>query len=165
MYMHWKSVIMLDDIKLHRCNSYNTAVSMCILGTLSFWTSQRNICTFTNLKESLLWLLWLLLTLCSWVIHEDRSAKPCVVVRLCISQFLYMSCTCVSQLFCLTYCVKVIKILKQDVWVSRHKHTDPLRSHILRTVQLKQGNHRTVVKEDILCELYMNAYSYVWSLW
>lgn len=142
MYRQWKSVIMTDDIKLQGCSSYNIAVSMCIPGTLSFWTLQRNIYTFINQKESLLWLIWLLLTLCCWVMYKEMIAIPCVVDRLHISKLLYMSYTCVSQLFCHIYCVKVIKILKQEVWVSRYKHTDPVWFHILRTVHLKQGNNR-----------------------
>jgi len=51
---------------------------------------------------------------------------PCVVVGSHISTLLYVtSYTCISQLFCYTYGVKIITILKQDVWVSSYKHTDP----------------------------------------
>lgn len=105
--------------------------------------AKKYLCIYKPKKEkSLLWLLWLLLTVCCWVMYKDMIAIPCIVDRLRISKFLYMSYTCVSQLFCLPYCVKSIKILKQDVWVSWYKHTDPVWSHILRTVRLKQGSHR-----------------------
>jgi len=39
--------------------------------------------------------------------YKDKIAIPCVVNGLHTSKFLYMSYTRVSQLFCLTYCVKV----------------------------------------------------------
>jgi len=79
------------------------------------------------------------------------------------------------QLFHLTYCVNVISILKQDIWVSSYKHKDPFQLHILRTLQLPKSNHkfryllyfllsltsveimdlcRSIKKDDILCELH-----------
>jgi len=39
--------------------------------------------------------------------------------------FYVTSYTCISQLFCHAYSVMVITTLKQDVWVSSYKHTDP----------------------------------------
>ena len=95
--------------------------------------------------------------------------------------------TRVSQLFCLTNHIKVINIMKLDVWVSSYRHTDPSSLHILRTIWLQQGNHtfrhylyfplslllleimalcRSVTKDNnILCELLADTYSEVRWLW
>jgi len=51
---------------------------------------------------------------------------PYVVDGSHISTFLYVtSYTCISQLFCHTYGVKVITTLKQNIGVSSYKHIDP----------------------------------------
>ena len=63
-------------------------------------------------------------------------AMPCIVNVSHISTFLCTtSYTCISQLFCITYNVKVMNILKQDVWFSSYKHVVPFWPHILRTIQ------------------------------
>jgi hypothetical protein len=82
------------------------------------------------------------LTLHSWVTYKEVIAMPCVVDGSHISALLYVtSYTCISQLFCHTYGVKVFAALKQDVWVSSYKHTDPSWLHIIRIIWLQQGNH------------------------
>jgi len=58
--------------------------------------------------------------------YKDMIAMPCIVSRSRISMFSYaMFYRCISQLFCITYPVKIINTLKQDVWVSSYKHADP----------------------------------------
>jgi len=65
----------------------------------------------------------------------DTIAMPHNVDGSRILMFSYTtSYRCVSQLFCLTCCVKVINTFKQDVRISIYKHTDPSWPHILRTM-------------------------------
>jgi len=60
---------------------------------------------------------------------------PCVVDVSHISTFLYVtSYTCIPQLYCHTYGVKVITTLKQDVWVSGYRHTDTSWPHTIRII-------------------------------
>jgi hypothetical protein len=90
---------------------------------------------------------------------------PCNVDGSCISVFSYMtSYTCVSQLFCLTYHVKVTNTLKQDAWVSSYKHTDPSLPHILRTIQLQQDDERFRCPLYFLLSLPLRNHGFVQSV-
>jgi hypothetical protein len=52
-----------------------------------------------------------------------------------------MSCTCVCQLVCLTFCFKVIDSLMQDSWVTVYKQTDWLWPAIFWTIRLQKRDH------------------------
>jgi hypothetical protein len=128
-----------------------------------------------------------MLTLCYQVTYKDLIATSSIVKMSNILTFsCMMSYTCISQLFCLTYHIQVSNILKLEVWVSSYRHTKPSRPHILRTIWLQQGDHtfrhhlyflssllpletmvlcKSVMKDNILCELYADTYSEVWCLW
>jgi len=108
---------------------------MCLQSHLTYFTSLENF-EYSVSKCKLL-------TLCHGVMYWDVIAMPCVVGGSHILTFLCTtSYTRVSQLFCITYRVKVINTLRQHAWISSYKHTDPSWPHILRTIWLYQGNHR-----------------------
>jgi hypothetical protein len=51
---------------------------------------------------------------------------PCIVSRSRIPMFSHtVFYRCNSQLFCITYPVKIINTFKQGVWISSYKHADP----------------------------------------
>ena len=83
-----------------------------------------------------------MLTLCHQVRYKDMIAIPCIIDGSHISMFSYTtSCTYVCQLVWLTYCLKVIEGLMQDVWVSTYKQTDCSWHPIFRTIRLQQRDH------------------------
>jgi hypothetical protein len=113
------------------------------------------------------------LTHCHQATQNCAIGLPRVVDGSRVSTFPYTTyCTYVCQLFCLTYCFRVIVSLMQYVWVSSYKQTDPSWPPIFRTIRLQQRDHsfrslsspsvsimalrRNVLQEDdILWELYV----------
>jgi hypothetical protein len=60
------------------------------------------------------------------VLYKDMIATPNVVGRSRTLTFSHAtSYTCVCGLFCLTYGIKVIGSLKQDMWDSTYEYKDP----------------------------------------
>jgi len=103
---------------------------------------------------------------------------PCIVDGAPISTFSYStSCTCSCQLVWLTYHIKVIYSLMQNVWVSSYKATDRSWPPVFRTIRLQQRDHsfkyflcfpsitflalcrNCLQEDDILCELYVDTRS------
>jgi hypothetical protein len=127
------------------------------------------------------------LTLFLRVAYEDLITMPWVVDGSCFDIFTHVV---YMHFWAVLYhlLVKVIDTLKQDGCVSSYKHAGPSWPHILRTIQLQHSYHRfrypslcffflslplvetmamhsSVMKYDILCELYVDTYSDIWWLW
>jgi hypothetical protein len=114
--------------------------------TIMLWNSVSNQrgCVGNQYRERLqLYCCPHPLTLCCQATYNDVIGKPCVVCGSHISTFSYTTYTYVCGLFCLAYCFKVIRNLKQDMWDSSYKHTDPSWPHILRIIRLQQSDHRS----------------------
>jgi hypothetical protein len=116
----------------------------------------------------------IILTLCHQVTYEDTAAMPFIVngshILTFHTQHPYMHFSDI-----LYHNVKVINTMKQDVWVSSHKHADRSWPHILRTVWLQHSDHRfryplycllslSSAQTMVLCRSVMTDDDILWEL-